>query len=292
MNGFKVKKIQSLTLGEKMRRAREEKRITLSEISRNTKIQMDYLEYLENGNYDKLPADVYVRGFLKNFAEYVGINEYYLIKSFNKEKSIQKNIAGGGKNEVVPKKINLSRFSINPKVISIALISLFFLGLLFYLYKNLDNFVSNPELVILNPSNNSVINESSVIIKGKTDIGNDLFINNQPVLVDDSGFFNENIILREGINVITVKSVNQFNKEVVESVSVEARYEVPTEENPQENQTPSEENPEERKPEENIPESASTEETKLDEENSDNEVLGIDTVTEVKTPDSKKKKKD
>lgn len=289
MNGFKVKKIQSLTLGEKMRKARNEKRITLSEISKNTKIQMEYLENLESGNYSKLPADVYVKGFLKSFAEYIGINEDYLIKSFNKEKSIQKNIAGNGKNEIVPRKINLSRFSINPKMISIIFISLFFLGLLFYLYRNLNNFVSNPELVILNPSNNAIINESSVIIKGKTDVGNNLFINNQPALVDENGFFNENIILREGINVISVKSVNQFNKEVVESVSVEAHYSLLEEEKPIENQ-----NPEEQKPEEEKTEDANLENSNETEIKPEGEVLGVEAVVEdsttTKTVDKKKKK--
>lgn len=225
MNGFKIKKVKSLTLGEKMKKARNDKRITLSEISRNTKIQIEYLESLESGDYKQLPADVYVKGFLKSFAEYVGVNEEYLIKSFNKEKSIQKNIQGNEKRDITKNNnINLSRFYISPKIVSIVLISLFFIGLSFYLYKNLDNFVSNPSLVILNPENNTIINSSSVVVSGKTDLGNSLFINNQSVVVDENGGFSENIILRDGINIITVKSVNQFDKETVESISVEAHY--------------------------------------------------------------------
>jgi len=289
MNGFKIKKVQSLTLGEKMRQARNEKRIVLSEVSRNTKIQLEYLEYLENGDYGKLPADVYVRGFLKSFAEYVGINEDYLIKSFNKEKSIQKNIEGGEKETVKTQKINLSRFSINPKIISVILISLFFLGLIFYLYRNLNNFVSNPSLVILNPANNSIVEESSVAVQGKTDIGNNLFINNQPVLVDDEGGFNERIVLKEGTNIISVRSVNQFNKEISESISVEAHYEIPHEET---NDNPEEQSPDENQNtegEENLENSAPENLTP----ESDAEVLGVETqvVTDEKADTKKKKKK-
>lgn len=229
MNGFKIKKIQSLTLGEKMRKARAEKRVGLPEIAKNTKIQLEYLEALENGDYGKLPANVYVKGFLKSFADFLGINEEYLIKSFNKEKSIQQNLAGNETNKKKTDGINLSKFSITPKIISIFFITLFFVALFFYLFKNLNNFVSNPELLIINPTADSVINDTKVLVKGKTDTGNELFINNQPVLVDDDGVFSENIALREGKNVIAIRSVNRFDKEITESISIEAHYN--TEEN-------------------------------------------------------------
>lgn len=298
MNGFKVKKIQSLTLGEKMRRARSEKRIGLPEIAKNTKIQLEYLEYLENGNYNGLPADVYVRGFLKSFADYLGINEEYLIKSFNKEKSIQQNIEG--KDNIKDKKkvnnINLSRIAVTPKIISIFFISLFFIMLSFYLFKNLNNFVSNPELLIMNPAADSVINDTKVLVKGKTDVGNDLFINNQQVLVDDEGIFSENIILREGKNVIMVKSINQFNKEITESVSVEAHYSNPQEINLPEAVTPQEDPAmEEGSQNEDGPqETQQSEEVKTDEiKEMESAVLGVETAQENEVENkSKKKKKD
>ncbi|MFA6184088.1 MAG: helix-turn-helix domain-containing protein [Parcubacteria group bacterium] len=261
-----------------MRKIRSEKRVGLPEIAKNTKIQMEYLEYLENGDYNKLPADVYVRGFLKSFADYLGVNEEYLIKSFNKEKSIQENIRGNNREEKVTKKINISRFSITPKIISIFFISLFFLALSFYLYKNLNNFVSNPQLIILNPTADSVINDTKVTVKGKTDAGNNLFINNQPVLVDDNGDFSENVVLREGKNVIAIRSVNQFNKEATESISVEAHYniEAPKIEEPQ------------SPPEEQKTDNVDTTGVIVEPTPASSAVLGVDTAT---TTDVKKKKK-
>lgn len=299
MNGFKVKKIQSLTLGEKMRRARSEKRIGLPEIAKNTKIQLEYLEYLESGNYNGLPADVYVRGFLKSFADYLGINEDYLIKSFNKEKSIQQNIAGNNNDKEKKKvnNINLSRIAVTPKIISIFFISLFFIMLSFYLFKNLNNFVSNPELLIMNPAADSVINDTKVLVKGKTDVGNDLFINNQQVLVDDDGIFSENIILREGKNVIMVKSINQFNKEVIESISVEAHYSNPEEVKPpeetvvsQETETPEEIN----QNGDSAQEDQQAEGVKTDEiKEAESAVLGVEAIQKDEADsNSKKKKKD
>ncbi len=223
MNGFRRKKIQSLTLSEKLKKIRSDKRASFSDISKNTMIQIEYLEYLECGEYNKLPADVYVKGFLKSFAEYLGADERDLIKSFQKEKSIQKNLTGN-KNKKKERKINLSKFYVTPKIISAVLISMLFLGLSFYLYAKIDSFVATPELVVLNPEKDSIVKESQIVIRGKTGKGNKVFVNNQPVTIDDNGFFDEKIILKNGINVITVKSVNRFGKESKSSVSVDAQY--------------------------------------------------------------------
>lgn len=223
MNGFRRKKIKLLTLSEKLRKIRSDKRASFSDISKNTMIQVEYLEYLECGEYDKLPADVYVKGFLRSLAEYLGADERDLIKSFQKEKSIQKNLVGSN-NKKKERKINLSKFYVTPKIISVVLISMLFLGLSFYLYTKIDSFVATPELVITTPEKDGIVKENQTVVRGKTGKGNKIFVNNQPVVIDEDGFFNEKIILKNGINVITVKSVNRFGKENKSSVSVDAQY--------------------------------------------------------------------
>ena len=45
---FTTKKIDSLTLGERMKKIRDERRLSLAEISKSTKIQIKYLEYIED----------------------------------------------------------------------------------------------------------------------------------------------------------------------------------------------------------------------------------------------------
>jgi cytoskeletal protein RodZ len=65
----------SLTLGEKLRQAREERGITLSEVAEHTRISSLYLESIENDDYRNLPGGIFNKGFVKSFAKYVGINE-------------------------------------------------------------------------------------------------------------------------------------------------------------------------------------------------------------------------
>ncbi|MGQ9778829.1 MAG: helix-turn-helix domain-containing protein [Bacillota bacterium] len=60
-------------LGEFLRRTREEKGVSLEEIQRRTKIRRRYLEALEEGDLQIIPGEVYLRGFLQNYAEAVGL---------------------------------------------------------------------------------------------------------------------------------------------------------------------------------------------------------------------------
>ncbi len=65
----------SLTLGEKLRQAREDRGFTLSEVSEQTRISPLYLESIENNDYRILPGGIFNKGFVKSYAKFVGMNE-------------------------------------------------------------------------------------------------------------------------------------------------------------------------------------------------------------------------
>ena len=65
----------SLTLGEKLRQAREERGFTVSEVSEQTRISPLYLDSIENDDYSNLPGGIFNKGFVKSYAKFVGINE-------------------------------------------------------------------------------------------------------------------------------------------------------------------------------------------------------------------------
>ncbi len=66
--------IESITLGQMIRRRREERGLSLKVISQQTKIHIGLLEYLEADQFKKLPSKTYVRGFVKSTAKILGIN--------------------------------------------------------------------------------------------------------------------------------------------------------------------------------------------------------------------------
>jgi transcriptional regulator with XRE-family HTH domain len=63
-----------MDVGATLRRARNQKRLTLNELSRATKISVGKLQALEDNDFDRLPALVYTRGFLRSYAREVGLD--------------------------------------------------------------------------------------------------------------------------------------------------------------------------------------------------------------------------
>lgn len=228
MNGFTKKRIGTMTLAEKLKKLRSERRLSLNEISRNTGIQAKYIENLEEGNFEELPADVYVKGFLRNYANYLGVDEKVFLKAFEKEKTIHKNIKEKDKpekNKNFIKPLQIKSFSFTPKKIITTFILIAFVAITFFIYQEVGSFASTPRLVITSPKHDSQVDGNSVSIEGITEKDAKLFVNDQPIFVNDEGRFNENVMLQPGNNVINIVAINQFDKRSQESIIVKSNYE-------------------------------------------------------------------
>ncbi len=78
-------------LGHILREARETKGLTLAEAQEETRINKKYLSALENGEYDQLPTPVHVRGFLKNYARFLGLDSQPLLERYELNLTQQSN---------------------------------------------------------------------------------------------------------------------------------------------------------------------------------------------------------
>ncbi|RAP76195.1 helix-turn-helix domain-containing protein [Paenibacillus montanisoli] len=72
-------------LGDLLRKAREQRKLTLDDIQELTKIRKRYLEAIEEGTYSVLPGSFYVRAFVKNYAEAVGLDSEEVLRLYNNE---------------------------------------------------------------------------------------------------------------------------------------------------------------------------------------------------------------
>ena len=61
-------------LGKYLKRERESKRISLREVSKNTKVKEHLLKAIEEDQYAALPSPTYVKGFLLSYAKYLGLD--------------------------------------------------------------------------------------------------------------------------------------------------------------------------------------------------------------------------
>jgi cytoskeleton protein RodZ len=60
--------------GDWLRRQREMREISLRDIADRTKISLRYLQAMEDDRFDLLPAPIFAKGFLREYARYVGLN--------------------------------------------------------------------------------------------------------------------------------------------------------------------------------------------------------------------------
>ena len=71
------------TLGDYLKKGREARNISLSDVSDYTKISKIYLDCLENDEYANIPAEPYVKGYISSYAACVGINEHEALKLYD-----------------------------------------------------------------------------------------------------------------------------------------------------------------------------------------------------------------
>jgi cytoskeletal protein RodZ len=71
------------TFGERLKRERELREVTLSEIASATRIAPRFLEALENENWVQLPGGVFGRGFVRTIARYLGLSEEDLLSEYD-----------------------------------------------------------------------------------------------------------------------------------------------------------------------------------------------------------------
>ena len=71
-------------IGRALRAARQRRGKSLEVASRETRVRIDYLDALENESFEALGSDVYVRGFLRSYAKYLGLNHEKVIAVYER----------------------------------------------------------------------------------------------------------------------------------------------------------------------------------------------------------------
>lgn len=80
---FDQEQIQKLTeIGTHLRNLRAKKGLSLEEIATKTMVQQRFLDAIEKGQIEQLPEPLYIRGFIRRFAEALGIEGTPLSESF------------------------------------------------------------------------------------------------------------------------------------------------------------------------------------------------------------------
>lgn len=69
-------------LGSFLKSERERKGLSLEQLTRITRLRIQYVEALENENWDRLPSPVFIRGFIKSYTKALGLDYREVISQF------------------------------------------------------------------------------------------------------------------------------------------------------------------------------------------------------------------
>jgi cytoskeletal protein RodZ len=77
--------VQQENIGRTLRRAREENGLDLQQVSQVLRIRYFYLDAIEKGNFDRLPGPAYAAGFIRTYADFLGLDPDSVIQGYRRE---------------------------------------------------------------------------------------------------------------------------------------------------------------------------------------------------------------
>jgi cytoskeletal protein RodZ len=195
------------SVGPKLKARRQGLRLSLAQVELDTKIRGKFLTALEAGIYDKLPHDIYSRGFVQQYANYLGLDGNAIAIAYVEERG---GLTAGETSR--PRLERPRRLVFTGPLLALASAILVVLALGAYLVYQFSALAAAPSLVISSPSADTVITGAVITVAGKTTPGADVFINNSPILSDTDGSFSEKVALSDGLNPIKVTARSKLGK--------------------------------------------------------------------------------
>ncbi len=140
------------SLSERLLAARERKGVDLSRAERDTKIRARYLAALERGDFKELPGTVYTKGFLRNYALYLGLDPDEVLGQWRRERG--DHAAANEPAIIVPRALEVPRqgITIGRGVLVAGLLTLGVLAFVVYLVVQVDRFLQAPSVTVTDPS--------------------------------------------------------------------------------------------------------------------------------------------
>lgn len=164
-----------LSVGELLKTTRQDKGLKISEVSAHTKIRESMIQDLEDVNIDKFTSEMHFKSFLRAYSEFLGIDTERIMALYRRERNIQesKEAATKGMQNLGGKQAFIISSIFSIKTI-LSLVGIVGIGVVIWFFSQFwISLNTNPNLEIISPANNSVIQTPIFTIEGRTD-GNDV----------------------------------------------------------------------------------------------------------------------
>ena len=178
--------------------ARKTKRISVKKASEDLLISRENLEAIEASDWQSLPEPPFARGFIRSYAEYLGLDVEHTLALFRREYDEVK--YQGKKTALSFKK----RFYLTPSRFASFLTIAAILAFVVYLVLQYLSVLSSPKLEVNSPPDDLTTSIPAVAILGKTEKGATVAVNGEFIAVKQDGEFSYQLVLTEGRNEIEI----------------------------------------------------------------------------------------
>ncbi len=198
------------TVGQILKKTRQEKDLKLTDISKITRIHTKYLEALEKDEYWQLPSGATARGFIRNYGAALGLAPDIILSLFRRDFTEDKS------GQIIPRAVVTpaapASFYWTPRYTIITSVVLVLGVLSLYLYREYKILSSPPMVVIDFPKPNAEIKESEIEIKGKTEPDTLLSVNGEKIDLATDGSFVYKVKFSPGENTLTFRALGVRGK--------------------------------------------------------------------------------
>ena len=214
--------MQTQTIGDLLRSAREKAHFTLEDLAKDTHIKLEYLIALEDNNFDALPAATFIKAYIRNYARLFKLDEKPLFAILRRD--YEESVKG----QLIPREFLYPQLKkktlwspIHLVFLSVMVVFVVFFSYAIWQWYQLSR---PPALVLISPEEDAEV-ASKVIFKGNTEANATLMINSAPVALRADGSFETELYLpQEGTNTVTIKASDKNGKSTILQRSVEVKF--------------------------------------------------------------------
>jgi len=224
MHSFRQKPITSVhLLAELFKVTREDLKLSLEQCAIKLNIQQKYLIYLEQSDYQSIPGEVYAKTWIRQYADLLGLDPITSVQRYQQEKARQSRIEEDRPTLAVHQGRDWRKMVSNlftPRTLRWSGVGLLSLLLLSYISFSVYRTFEPPTIVFDQPLTDQKTLATSMVIKGKTEAGAQLWFNDKNILVDGIGRFTQDIPLTDGLNIITIRAKKKHSRQFEQTVQI------------------------------------------------------------------------
>ena len=194
------------TAGDLLKEKRLLKELSLEDVSRKTKIKVEFLDAIENSDYAFLPSATFAKGFLRNYATFLYLNPDTMVAMFRRD------FTQNAKGEIIPRGL-VEPVGSKPRFFSVSMIltTIAIVAFVGFLGIQLMSWWSLPKIKLVQPQNNDTYGEK-VTFKGVADNDATVKVNGQLVILDQNGQFTLDLVFPSGTHSVIIEATNRRGK--------------------------------------------------------------------------------